>query len=285
MLAACAQRATSTPAPEPDAGSTDEPALTCIHSDTGAHRLRIGKSAVPGAITGALRGTDHELIRDASVITLQAIGGGATLRARGDSSGRFSIANVAPGSYELRVVSIGYLTSRDTIAVTRDGMSLDVTQIIMRFLDEQAVCGYLSAIDSEPILALSRTQTSSTAHTLPEGGSVETKIIVRPTADGASFDLALHNTGTSAVDVTRLCYPTVTGGPVRRFPGRVGPACYGSGVKLAAGDSIAVRYTVQLRGQPGTYTFRAHAVDPPILDAVVPLTLVRGRSPRGRAGE
>jgi hypothetical protein len=280
-LAACAQRATSTPTPEAD--PTDEPALTCIHSDTGAHRLTVGAATNSGTISGLLRGTDHDLIRNASVITLQPLGGGTTLRARSDSAGRFSIANVAPGRYELRVVSIGYQTSRDTVAVPPNGLSLEVTQVIMRFLDEQALCGYLAGIDSEPVLALRRAQTTAAMHELPSGGSVKTTVTVRPTADGASFDVAFHNAGSAPVDLTRLCYPTVAGDPVRRFGRPVGPACYGTGVKLSAGDSIAVRYTVQLRGRPGTYTFRVHAVDPPLLDAIVPLTLSRGQSPRGKA--
>lgn len=285
-IVACAQRATSTSSPSPvsERNTFDEPALTCVHSDTGVHRTVISAGAPAGTVTGVLRGTDRELIRNASVITLQAIGGGATFRARGDSSGRFAIPNVTPGSYELRVVSIGYQTSRDTINVARDGMSLDVTQVIMRLLDELAVCGYLATIDSEPVLALARTQTTTATHALPTGGSVQTTLTVRPTADGASFDVALHNPGSESVDITRLCYPTVSGDPVRRFPGRVGPACYGMGMKLAAGDSVAVRYSVQLRGRPGTYTFRVHAVDPPILDAVVPLTLSASRSPRQKTG-
>jgi hypothetical protein len=215
------------------------------------------------------------------VITLQPIGGGRAFRARGDSSGRFSIPNVAPGSYELRVVSIGYLTSRDTIAVTPAGLSVDVTQVIMRFLDEQALCGYLASIDSEGVLTLPRARTESATHALPGGGSVTTTITARPNADGASFDVLFRNASDVSVDVTRLCYPTVVGDPVRQLATRVGPACYGTGIKLAPGDSITLHRSVQLRGAPGTYTFRVHALDPPALDAVIPLTLTRGRSPRG----
>lgn len=283
-LSACAQRGTSTPAPEP--GVADDPALTCVHSDTGAHRLTVlapSAVATPGKISGILHGTDHELIRNASVITVQAIGGGATFRARGDSSGRFSIINVPSGTYELRVVSIGYQTSRDTIAIPRNGLSVDVTQVIMRFLDEQALCGYLAVIDSEPTLALARAQTTTATHSLPDGGSVQTRLTVRPSPDGASFDITFRNAGEAPVTITRLCYPSIAGDPVRRFAGPVGPACYGTGMKLAPGDSVAVRESVQFRGQPATYTLRVHAADPPILDAVIPLTLARGRSPRGKA--
>jgi hypothetical protein len=283
MLSACTQRATATLAPEP--GTGDETPLTCIHSDTGMHRTTImpASRTSPGTVSGILRGTDHELIRNASVVTLQQIGGGATLRARADSSGRFAIANVPAGKFELRVVSIGYLTSRDTLSIPQDGMSVDVTQVIMRFLDEQVMCGYLASIDSEPVLALARAQTTTATHALPSGGSVQTTLTVRPRADGASFDVMFRNAGATPVNITRLCYPTITGDPVRRVPGAVGPACYGTGMKLAAGDSIAIRESVQLRGRPGTYTIRVHAVDPPVLDAVVPLTLARGRSPRGKA--
>jgi hypothetical protein len=276
---ACAQRAALSPSPESD--SAEDAPLACVHSDTGAHRLTMGAASAPGNISGVIRGTDHELVRNASVITLQPIGGGPASRARADSSGRFSIANVKPGSYELRIVSIGYLTSRDTIAVTPAGMSVDVTQVIMRFLDEQALCGYLASIDSEGVLTLARAQTTSVNHTMPGGGSVQTTVTVRPNADGASFDVRFHNAGSSPVDITRLCYPSITGRPVRRFPGAIGPACYGTGLKLAPGDTIGIRQSVQLRGEPGTYTFRIHALDPPELDGVVPLTLTRGRSPRG----
>ena len=285
---ACAQRATSTGSssgPSPDVVTDEEPALTCVHSDTGAHRLVIGKP-VAGTFSGVVRGTDHEVVRNASVITLQPIGSGATYRARGDSSGRFSIANVAPGSYELRVVSIGYLTSRDTVAVTNAGMSVDVTQVIMRFLDEQAMCGYLASIDSEGVLKPARAQTTTSTHAMPGGGSIQTTVVVRPSADGARFDVQFRNAGTTSVDITRLCYPSVTGSPVRRFGERVGPACYGTGIKLAPGDTIGIQRIVQLRGEPGTYTIRIHALDPPELDGVVPLTLLRGRSPRvSPAGE
>jgi hypothetical protein len=192
------------------------------------------------------------------------------------------VANVAPGSYELRVVSIGYLTSRDTIAVPRGGLSLDVTQVIMSFLDEQAMCGYLAAVDSEPPLAPARGQTTSATHAMPGGGSVQTTLVVRPQPDGATFDVSFRNVGSTPVDITRLCYPSVTGNPVRRFPGRVGPACYGTGMKLAPGDTVGVAQSVQLRGKPGDYPLRVHAVDPAALDAVVTLPLVQGRSPRRR---
>jgi hypothetical protein len=283
VLFGCAQRAASSPSPEPS--GVEEPQITCVHSDTGAHVLTVlapTSATSPGKISGVLRGTDHELIRNASVITVQAIGGGTTFRARGDSSGRFSISNVPSGTYELRVVSIGYQTSRDTIALSRDGLSVGVTQVIMRFLDEQALCGYLAVIDSEPTLVLARPQTTTMNHALANGGSVQTTLTVRPRADGASFDVAFRNAGETPVDITRLCYPSITGDPVRRFAGGVGPACYGTGIKLAPGDSISVRESVQLRGRPGTYTIRVHAADPPILDAVVPLTLVRGRPSTGR---
>lgn len=274
---ACAQRAASSPTP--DISATEEPTLACVRSDTGAHMLA-AKPGGDGRVSGILRGTDHELIRNASVITLQPIGGGATLRARADSSGRFAVANVAPGSYELRVVSIGYLTSRDTIAVQRGGLSLDVTQVIMSFLDEQAICGYLAAVDSEPPLAPTHAQTVSATHDLPGGGSVQTTLVVRPQSDGATLDVLFRNVGSTPVDITRLCYPSIAGNPVRRFGGRVGPACYGIGMKLAPGDTVGVAQNVQLRGKPGDYPLRVHAVDPAVLDAVVTVPLVRGRSPR-----
>jgi len=280
ITTACAQRASSSPTP--DVAASDEPPLACVRSDTGSHRLVVGATQ-PGAggrVSGIVRGTDHELIRNASVITLQPIGGGATFRARADSSGRFAVTNVAPGSYELRVVSIGYLTSRDTIAVPRAGLSLDVTQVIMSFLDEQAICGYLAAVDSEPPLSPARGQTTSTTHAMPGGGSVQTTLVVRPQPDGATFDVSFRNVGSTPVDITRLCYPSITGNPVRRFAGRVGPACYGTGMKLAPGDTIGIAQSVQLRGNPGDHPFRVHAVDPATLDAVVTLPLIRGRSPR-----
>lgn len=176
-------------------------------------------AANPGTIRGILRGTDHELIRNASVITVQTIGGGATFRARGDSSGRFSVSNVPPGTYELRVVSIGYQTSRDTLTVPSNGASVEVTQVIMRFLDEEALCGYLAVIDSEPVLALTQPQRIQATHALPSGGVVQTTLTVRPSSDGASFDLVLRNTGETPADITRLCYPAITGSPVRRFAG------------------------------------------------------------------
>jgi hypothetical protein len=285
---ACTQHAASS-APSPDEGLDDEPPMTCVHSDTGAHRLLVlepARGAATGTFSGVVRGTDHEVVRNASVVTLQPIAGGATYRARGDSTGHFSMANVAPGSYELRVVSIGYLTSRDTVAVTSAGMSVDVTQVIMRFLDEQALCGYLAAIDSEGVLRPAKAQTTSTTHAMPGGGAVQTTVSVHPNVDGARFDVQFRNVGSTPVDVTRLCYPAVSGGPVRRFGERVGPACYGTGLKLAPGDTLGVRRVVQLRGEPGTYTFRFHALDPPALDGVVPLVLMRVRSPRGApAGE
>lgn len=281
-LTACAQRATSTVSPVAPAEANDELPLACVHSDTGAHVLTISgrdASTEPGSITGIIRGTDHELIRNASVITLQPLSGGPNIRARADSSGRFTIAKVSPGSYELRVVSIGYLTSRDTIAVTPAGMSLALTQVIMRFLDEQVLCSYLAAIDSEPVLTLARPHTASTTHTVATGGSVQATVTVRPNADGATFDMLFRNVGTDSATMTRLCYPSVVGEPVRRFPGRVGPACYGIGVTLAPGDTLGVHQSVQLRGRPGTYTLRVHAADPPSFDAVIPLNLVRGVAP------
>jgi hypothetical protein len=282
-IVACAQHASSTPLPAPEpGGATEEPSLACVRSDTGAHHLAI--AAKPGnragELVGIVRGTDHELVRNASVITLQPVGTGAALRARADSSGRFAIANVLPGSYELRVVSIGYSTSRDTITVPREGLSLELTQRIILFMDEAALCGYLAHIDSEPVLTPQQAQVTSATHEMPSGGSVQTTLTVRPHPDGASFDVLFRNVSDVPVSITRLCYPAIIGDPVRRFPGRVGPACYGTGMKLPPGDTLGFRETVQLRGKPGTYTVRFHAVDPPVLDAVVPLALSRGESPR-----
>jgi hypothetical protein len=282
LLTACAQRgSTSSSSPSPDIDGSEEPSLACVHSDTGTHRLRVvaAPSGNDGRVVGIVRGTDHELIRNASVITLQPIGGGATLRARGDSSGQFVIANATPGSYELRIVSIGYLTSRDTIAVPRTGLSLDLTQVIMRFLDEEAVCGYLAAVDSEPPLTPARGVTTVATHELT-GGSVQTTLTVRPRPDGATFDLLLRNVGSLPVNVTRLCYPSIVGSAVRRFARGVGPACYGTGMKLAPGDTIGLTQSVQLRGAPGDIALRVHAVDPPVLDAIVTLPMIRGRVPR-----
>lgn len=240
-------------------------------------------SAADGRVTGILRGTDHELIRNASFVTMQPIGGGATLRARSDTSGRFTVTSVPPGKYELRVVSIGYLTSRDTITVARGGASLELTQVIMRFLDEQAVCGYIAAVDAEPPLTPARRLTSSATHALPGGGSVQTSLTVRPQSDGASLDLLLRNVGTTPVDVFRLCAPQVVGEPVRRFGGTATVACYGIALKLAPGDTVAWTDRVELRGNPGDFSLRVHAADPATLDAVLTLPLVRGRLPRRSA--
>jgi hypothetical protein len=284
IIVACAQRASSSPVPafEPGVGAAEEPPLSCVRSDTGEHHLAIAARPGnrPGELVGIIRGTDHELVRNASVIALQPVGPGPSLRARADSSGRFAIANVPPGSYELRVVSIGYFTSRDTITVPREGLSLDLTQRIILFMDEEALCGYLAHIDSEPVLTPLRGQSTSETHELPDGGSVQTTLTVRPHPDGASFDVLFRNVSDVPVNITRLCYPSIVGDPVRRFPGRIGPSCYGTGMRLPPGDTLGFRETVQLRGQPGTYTFRFHAVDPPVLDAVVPLRLSRGDSPR-----
>jgi hypothetical protein len=281
-IVACAQRATMTSmSPEPIAD--DEPPLACVYSDTGTHRLKIvgppGGAAV-GTVSGVIRGTDHELVRNASVITMQPLAGGRTLRARADSSGRFEVPGVAAGKYELRVVSIGYLTSRDTITVPREGMSFELTQRIMRFLDEEALCGYLASIDSEPLLVLPHGQKTESTHEMPGGGSLRTTLLARPSVNGARFELVVRNVGVVPVDIFRLCYPRIFGEPVRTMRGGVGPACYGAAQKLAPGDSLAVRQTVQLRGAPGTYSFRFHALDPESLDAVVPLTLEAGGGER-----
>jgi hypothetical protein len=281
-VAACAQRATmSSLSPEPIAD--DEPPLACVYSDTGTHRLSVvGSSGVgqPRAVTGIVRGTDHELVRNASVITMQPLEGGRTLRARADSSGHFEVAGVAAGKYELRVVSIGYLTSRDTITVPEAGLSLQLTQRIMRFLDEEALCGYLASIDSEPLLVLPHGEKAEATHAMPNGGSLLTSLVARPSVNGARFELVVRNVGAVPVDIFRLCYPRIFGDPVRTMRGGVGPACYGAAQKLAPGDSVTMRQTVQLRGKPGTYAFRFHALDPTSLDAVLPLTLARGETRR-----
>jgi hypothetical protein len=282
-IVACAQRATmSSLSPEPIAD--DEPPLACVYSDTGTHRLSIVGAPAGNrtrVVTGIIRGTDHELVRNASVITMQPLDGGRSLRARADSSGRFEVPGVAAGKYELRVVSIGYLTSRDTIAVPNEGLSLDLTQRIMRFLDEEALCGYLASIDSEPLLVLPRGEKAEATHAMPNGGSLLTTLTARPSVNGARFELVVRNVGAVPVDIFRLCYPRLFGDPVRTMRGGVGPACYGAAQKLAPGDSLTVRQTVQLRGTPGTYAFRFHALDPESLDAVLPLTLARGEARRG----
>lgn len=274
-IAACTAR--SSPSPSPDAGPDDEPPLTCIRSDTGAHSIDItskGKGRAPGIVSGTVRGTDKELVRAASVIALQPLDGSATLRARADSSGRFEISNVPAGSYELRIVSIGYQTSRDTVVVPRDGLTLELTQVIMRFLDEEAVCQYLETINAEPALTVARVETSTATHAMEDGGSIATTLTVRPATDGAAFEFRARNVGASTVSITRLCYPSVSGDAVRAFPGRIGPACYGVGISLAPGDTLVVRKSVQLRGTAGTHRVRVHAVDPPSLDADVSLPLV-----------
>lgn len=274
-VAACAAR--TTPSPAPDAGPDDEPPLTCVRSDTGAHAIEItsrGKGRASGIVSGTVRGTDRELVRAASVVALQPLDGGAVLRARTDSSGRFEISNVPAGSYELRIVSIGYQTSRDTVVVPRDGLTLELTQVIMRFLDEEAVCHYLETIDAEPTLTVARVETSTAKRTIEDGGSIATTLTVRPSKDGATFEFVARNVGASAVSITRLCYPSVSGDAVRAFPGRIGPACYGTGVSLAPGDTLVVRKSVQLRGTAGTHRVRVHAVDPPALDVDVSLPLV-----------
>jgi len=280
-IVACSQRATSS-SPSPEAIADDEAPMTCVYSDTGSHSLNVVTSpgSASGTVAGIIRGTDHELVRNASVITMQPLKGGRTLRARADSSGRFQVSSVAAGTYELRVVSIGYQTSRDTITVASNGLSLELTQRIMRFLDEEALCGYLAAIDSEPRLILPRVERAEKTHEMPGGGSLRTTVVATPSVNGAKFELMVRNVGTVPVDILRLCYPRIVGDPVRTMRGGVGPACYGAAQKLAPGDSLGMRQTVQLRGQPGTYSFRVHALDPASLDAVLPLTLARGSARR-----
>ena len=133
------------------------------------------------------------------------------VRARGDSSGRFSVSNVPSGTYELRVVSIGYQTSRDTLTVPSNGASVEVTQVIMRFLDEEALCGYLAVIDSEPVLALAQPQSVQATHALPSWGSGANH------TDGAS-DSRMERTSTSCCAIRARRRPTSHACAIRRSP-------------------------------------------------------------------
>lgn len=193
-----------------------------------------------------------------------------------DANGNFQFDRVAPGQYTLRVVNLAYRATTDTIVVPLNGRDLEIA--LRPVPSDPAMCVFERELAAEPALTLIRPETVTVERSFDDGVRLRHTVIAHATPTNLVLDSRIENIGRVPATITSLCYPSADAPVLRHYDG-IGPTCYGMQLTLSPGDTLAVVTGGPLRGRPGRYQFRVHAIDPAVLNATLLLDLVFAKRP------
>lgn len=199
--------------------------LVLMHLAAGVALAQSAPGRIIGTITESASGRG---VSDANVVIV-----GTRLGARSDSTGAFSLNNIAPGRYALRIARIGFAATTDSVVVTSGNTTTANVQLrqVSVTLDQMVVVGYgsqrrsdLTGSVSSVTPSVETTPINSLEQTL-QGTAPGVQVTTASSAPGGGISIRIR--GGSSVNGNNEPLYVIDGFPIENDPSNSDPTSAG----------------------------------------------------------